>query len=284
MTEIRNTDAAAPSALLELAGVHKYFNRGTLSEVHALRDVSLSIAKGEFIVVVGQNGSGKSTLLQAIAGSYAPEVGTLHLNGIDITHWPDFRRARFIARVFQDPFTGTAAGLSIAENFAIASRRGIRRGLGRALNARLRSDIAARCRALGLGLEERLDVPIGTLSGGQRQALTLLMAVWQQPEILLLDEHTSALDPRSAELIIRLSKEIVTDAAITTLMVTHSLQDAINLGDRLIMMHRGRVVHDVSGADKRHLRVPDLMHWFDELRQIDQFDESTADFMRRAYV
>lgn len=270
--------------MLELRGVDLSFNRGSSSEVRALRGVDLSMDDGEFLVVLGQNGSGKSTLLNTIAGRYLPDAGSIALAGLAITSWPEHRRARSIGRVFQDPFTGTVASMSIAENFALASRRGKRRGLRSAVTDALREEIIARVRLLGLGLETRIDAPIGLLSGGQRQALTLLMATWRKPELLLLDEHTSALDPKSAELVIRLTRQIIETEKITTMMVTHSMQEATFLGDRLIMMQRGSIAHDIRGAEKRRLRPHELTGWFEELRQIEQLDESAADVLKRTYV
>src|SRR5262249_10148933 len=198
--------------------------------------------------------------------------------------WPEHRRASLVGRVFQNPFSGTAPGMSIAENLALAARRGRRRGLGWALNAPFRKAMRERVRELGMGLEDRLDNPIGTLSGGQRQALTLLMATWLKPQILLLDEHTAALDPRSADQVIRLSQAAIRRDHLTTLMVTHSMQQATNLGSRLIMMHRGRIVHDFRGAEKQRLRVDDPLARFEELRRQEQLDETAAELLRRAYV
>jgi putative ABC transport system ATP-binding protein len=189
-----------------------------------------------------------------------------------------------VGRVFQDPFSGTAPTLSVAENIALAARRGRRRGLSWALSRRTRSEIGDRVKGLGMGLEDRLEDPIGSLSGGQRQALTLLMATWVRPEVLLLDEHTAALDPRSAEHVIELSERIVAEQRLTAMMVSHSMQHAATLGDRLVMMHRGRVIQDFSGAAKRRLRPPDLLARFEEVRRSEMLDESAAELLRRAYV
>jgi putative tryptophan/tyrosine transport system ATP-binding protein len=270
--------------MLALQGIELSFNRGTNAEVRALRALDLTVEDGEFIVLLGQNGSGKSTLLHSIAGRYTPDAGRIVLHDTDITGWPEHRRASLIGRVFQDPFTGTVASMTIAENFALAARRGLSRGLSSAVTEPLREEIVRRIRLLGLGLEGRIDSPIGLLSGGQRQALTLLMATWRKPHLLLLDEHTSALDPKSAELVLRLSKELIATDRITTLMVTHSLPEATNLGDRLIMMHRGRIVNDIRGGEKSRLRPRELAGWFEELRQIEQLDESAAALLERTYV
>ena len=275
---------AAPSAALELAGVRKTFNPGTPNEVRALQGVSVSLAEASFTIVIGGNGSGKSTLLNAVAGNFMVDRGTIRLDGVDITSWPEHRRASLIGRVFQNPFSGTAPSMTVAENLALAARRGQRRGLSLALNARMRSEIRDRVRTLNMGLEDRLDNVIGSLSGGQRQALTLLMATWLKPSLLLLDEHTAALDPKTADQVIAVSEEIVRRDRLTTMMVTHSMQQAATLGDRLVMMHRGEVIHDFKGAEKRRLRAADLLARFEEVRRADQLDDSAAQMLRRLYV
>ena len=270
--------------MLEIAGVSKTFHPDTPNEVRALEHVDLSIDEGSFAIIIGTNGSGKSTLLSAVAGSFRVDRGTIRIAGTDVTMWPDHRRAAFIGRVFQNPFSGTAPSMTIAENLTLASRRGRPRGLGWALSSGIRRDLSDRIRALNLGLEQRLDNPIGSLSGGQRQALTLLMATLVKPKLLLLDEHTAALDPKSADHVIRLSEGIVARDKLTTLMVTHSMQQAATLGDRLIMMHRGRVIHDFRGAERQRLRPEGLMQRFEEIRRADLLDESAASLLRRAYV
>ena len=275
---------AAPSAALELAGVRKTFNPGTPNEVRALQGVSVSLAEASFTIVIGGNGSGKSTLLNAVAGNFMVDRGTIRLDGVDITSWPEHRRASRIGRVFQNPFSGTAPSMTVAENLALAARRGQRRGLSLALNARMRSEIRDRVRTLNMGLEDRLDNVIGSLSGGQRQALTLLMATWLKPSLLLLDEHTAALDPKTADQVIAVSEEIVRRDRLTTMMVTHSMQQAATLGDRLVMMHRGEVIHDFKGAEKRRLRAADLLARFEDVRRADQLDDSAAQMLRRLYV
>ena len=271
-------------AMLEIAGACKTFNEGTPTEVRALRGVTLRIAEGSFVTVIGTNGSGKSTLLNAIGGGFFLDSGSIRLAGTDLTAWPEHRRASLIGRVFQNPFSGTAPTMSIAENLALAARRGLRRGLGWVLGRTLRSDLRERIRTLNMGLEDRLDDPIGSLSGGQRQALTLLMATWLKPRLLLLDEHTAALDPKSADQVIQLSEEIIARERLTALMVTHSMQQAARLGDRLVMMHRGEVLHDLQGADKARVRVHDLLNRFEDVRRSDRLDESTAALLRRLYV
>lgn len=270
--------------MLSIQNLRKTFNAGTVNEVRALQGVDLTIDEGQFVIVLGMNGSGKSTLLNAIAGTFLPDHGSLTLAGHDVTRWAEHKRARLIGRVFQNPFSGTAPQMSIAENFALAARRGRPRGLTWALSRDLVGDLRARVSTLRMGLEDRLDNAIGSLSGGQRQALTLLMATWLRPSLLLLDEHTAALDPKSADQVIALSDEIIRREKLTTLMVTHSMQQAVSLGDRVVMMHRGRVLHDIRGAEKKRLRAEDLLDRFDEIRRREQLDEPAAALLRDLYV
>lgn len=270
--------------MLELTGIRKTFFPNTPNEVRSLAGIGLTIEEGSFVIVIGTNGSGKTTLLNAVAGTFFVDEGKIRLAGKDVTAWPEHRRAALIGRVFQNPFSGTAPNLSIAENLSLATRRGLRRTLGWAVGPARRAELYERVRALGMGLENRLDNPIGTLSGGQRQALTLLMATWRRPELLLLDEHTAALDPKSADQVITLSDQIIARDKLTALMVTHSMQQAANLGDRLIMMHRGKVLVDLRGAEKRRLRPEDLLARFEELRRGELLDESAAEVLRQVYV
>ena len=270
--------------MLDITRVYKTFNAGTPNEVRALRGVDLRIDEGSFVIVIGTNGSGKSTLLNAVAGSFFVDEGTLTLDGHDITAWPEHRRASLIGRVFQNPFSGTAPSMTIAENLVLAARRGLGRGLGWALKRSMRDELRDRVSTLEMRLEDRIDNPIGSLSGGQRQALTLLMASWRKPRLLLLDEHTAALDPKSADQVIRISEEIVARDKLTTMMVTHSMQQAANLGDRLVMMQRGVIIHDFRDAEKKRLRANDLLARFEEVRRADQLDESAADMLRRLYA
>jgi putative ABC transport system ATP-binding protein len=270
--------------MLEIADIKKTFHAGTPNEVRALRGVSLTIERSSFVCVIGTNGSGKSTLLNAVAGAFLTDSGRICLDGADITRWPEHRRAKLIGRVFQDPFSGTAPSMTIAENLALAARRGQPRGLRFALSTGRRGELRDRVAAMGLNLEDRLNNPIGTLSGGQRQSLTLLMAGLLKPSLLLLDEHTAALDPKSADQVIRLTQEFISRDKLTTLMVTHSMQQAASLGDRVIMMDRGRVAFDISGQAKRRLRPEDLLSRFEELRRANQLDESAAEMLRRQYV
>ena len=270
--------------MLDVRRISKTFNPGSINEVRSLREVSLSIEDGSFVTVIGTNGSGKSTFLNAVAGTFFVDSGTIHLGGRNITRWAEHRRASMIGRVFQNPFSGTAPTMSIAENLALAARRGRSRGLGPALGAGWMRELHDRVRVLRMGLETRLENAIGTLSGGERQALTLLMATWLRPEILLLDEHTAALDPKSGDKVIRVSEDIIARDKLTALMVTHSMSQAATLGDRLIMMHRGRIIYDVRGAEKRRLRPADLLARFEEVRRGEQLDESAADMLKRAYI
>jgi putative ABC transport system ATP-binding protein len=270
--------------MLGIRAARKTFNADTPNEVRALQGVDIDVDEGSFVIIIGTNGSGKSTLLNAVAGACFLDAGSIRLAGIDITSWPEHRRASMIGRVFQNPFSGTAPSMSIAENLALAARRGKARGLGWALTGAAWDEFRERVRRLNMGLEDRLGNPIGSLSGGQRQALTLLMASWIKPKLLLLDEHTAALDPRSADQVIRLSEEIVACDQLTTLMVTHSMQQASQLGDRLIMMHRGEILHDFRGAEKLRLRAGDLLTRFEDVRRAEQLDESAAAMLRRLYV
>jgi putative ABC transport system ATP-binding protein len=260
------------------------FHPGTSNEVRALDAVNLALERGTFTVVLGTNGSGKSSLLNAIAGTLPAGGGRIRLDGRDITRWPEERRARLISRVFQNPFAGTASDLTVAENLTLAAQRGSGRWLRPAVGRERRRGIAKLVARLGMGLEQRLDTPMGLLSGGQRQALTVLMATMVRPALLLLDEHTAALDPRSAEQVIRLTREVIAAGGLTTLMVTHSMTQATQLGDRVLVMHRGRIAFDLPGARRQRLREDDLLQLFDQLRWADRLDESAAEMLRRAYV
>ena len=270
--------------MLEVRAISKTFHAGTANEVRALQNVEVPLDDGSFVVIIGTNGSGKSPLLNAVAGPFLVDAGRISLAGQDITRWPEHRRAKFIGRVFQNPFSGTAPNMSIAENLALATRRGQPRRLGWALNPKLVKELRDRVCTLNMGLEDRLDNAIGSLSGGQRQALTLLMASWLKPDLLLLDEHTAALDPKSADQVIRLSHEIISREKLTTFMVTHSMQQAVNLGERIIMMHRGRVLHDLRGAERQRVRVDELLDRFEEVRRRELLDTAAAEMLRRNYV
>ncbi len=251
--------------MLELKNVCKTFNAGTVNEKVALRGVNLTLEEGDFVTVIGGNGAGKSTTLNAIAGVWPVDEGSIIIDGIDVTGLPDFKRAKLIGRVFQDPMTGTAATMQIEENLALANRRGLKRGLKWGVTNADRELFVEKLKILNLGLEDRLTAKVGLLSGGQRQALTLLMATLQRPKLLLLDEHTAALDPKTAEKVLEATETIVNSQKLTTLMVTHNMKDAINHGNRLIMMNEGHVVLDIKGEEKKHLTVEDLLHQFEKV-------------------
>lgn len=251
--------------MLKLSHVKKTFNRGTVTEKRALTGVDLTLADGDFVTVIGGNGAGKSTLLNMIAGVYPLDSGTVELDGEDISRLSEPKRAKYLGRVFQDPMRGTAADMQIEENLALAKRRGQRRTLRWGITRAEREEYAELLKKLDLGLETRMQAKVGLLSGGQRQALTLLMATLTNPRVLLLDEHTAALDPKTAAKVLELTEQIVDERKLTTLMVTHNMNDAIRLGNRLIMMHEGRVIYDVAGDEKRALTVPDLLQKFEEV-------------------
>jgi len=248
--------------VLELVNVRKTFNPKTVNEKVALDGVNLRLEDGDFVTVIGGNGAGKSTMLNAIAGVWPVDSGRIAIDGYELTHLPEHRRAALLGRVFQDPMTGTAATMQIEENLALAARRGQRRTLKAGITRQEREAYREKLARLGLGLEDRMTAKVGLLSGGQRQALTLLMATLKKPKLLLLDEHTAALDPRTAAKVLELSEQIVTENHLMTLMVTHNMRDAIRYGNRLIMMNEGRVILDVSGDEKKHLTVEMLMEAF----------------------
>ncbi len=248
--------------MLELKGLYKTFNPGTANEKRAIDGLDLTLEEGDFVTVIGGNGAGKSTTLNLIAGVFPPDRGTITLNGRDLTHLSEHRRAKYLGRVFQDPMMGTAATMGIEENLALALRRGKSRGLRPGIHNQERELYRERLATLGLGLEDRMTSKVGLLSGGQRQALTLLMATLKKPELLLLDEHTAALDPKTADKVLQLTKEIVERDHLTTLMVTHNMRNAIEYGNRLIMMDAGRVVVDLRGEEKKNLTVRELLEKF----------------------
>ncbi len=248
--------------MLELKGVSKTFNMGTVNEKKALVDIDFTIEDGDFITVIGGNGAGKSTLLNVIAGVYTPESGSIVLAGKDITRLSEHKRAKYLGRVFQDPMTGTAASMEIQENLALAYRRGKLRGLRWGVPKKEKAFFKQQLAFLGLGLEDRMTAKVGLLSGGQRQALTLLMATLKKPELLLLDEHTAALDPKTAARVLEVTEEIASRENLTTLMITHNMRDAIRYGNRLIMMHEGKIIYDVKGEEKQKLTVAELLDKF----------------------
>ncbi len=259
--------------MFEVKNIHKTFNAGTVNEKHALRGVSLTLNDGDFVTVIGGNGAGKSTLLNAVAGVWAVDSGSISIDGRDLTHMPEHKRARYIGRVFQDPMQGTAATMQIEENLALAARRGKRRTLRPGITKAERAEYIERLKILDLGLEERLTSKVGLLSGGQRQALTLLMATLIKPQLLLLDEHTAALDPKTAAKVLDATDLLVSKDHLTTLMITHNMKDAIAHGNRLIMMYEGRIVIDVSGEEKRKLTVPQLLELFNKVSGSDEADD-----------
>ena len=248
--------------MLDLINVRKTFNPRTVNERVALDHINLHLNDGDFVTIIGGNGAGKSTILNAIAGVWPVDEGSIIIDGNDVTNLPEHRRAAFLGRVFQDPMTGTAASMQIEENLALARRRGERRTLRLGITRAEREEYRERLKTLGLGLEDRMTAKVGLLSGGQRQALTLLMATLKKPKLLLLDEHTAALDPHTAAKVLQLSDQIVRENGLITMMVTHNMRDAIAYGNRLIMMHAGNIILDISGEDKKKLTVPDLMEAF----------------------
>ena len=259
--------------MLEICGINKTFNPGTVNANHALKDLSLHLAEGESIAVIGGNGAGKYTLLNAVAGVWSVDSGSIHLGGADITHLPEYKRAKYIGRVFQDPMMGTAANMQIEENLALAARRGGHRSLRMGITKAERAQFREMLKILDLGLEDRLTDKFGLLSGGQRQALTLLMATLQKPKLLLLDEHTAALDPKTAAKVMEVTRTLVNQDQLTTLMITHNMRDAIEYGDRLLMMYGGRIVVDVSGEEKKNLTVEQLLNLFSQASGSDEVDD-----------
>ncbi|MBP3657057.1 MAG: ABC transporter ATP-binding protein [Clostridia bacterium] len=250
--------------MLKINHIAKTFNPGTITEKKALTDVHLHLEPGDFVTVIGGNGAGKSTMLNAVAGVFPVDHGTISIDGVDVTHLPEHKRAAYLGRVFQDPMTGTAATMNIEENMALAMRRGEKRGLRWGISAMEREMYREQLSKLGLGLENRMSSKVGLLSGGQRQALTLLMATMRTPKLLLLDEHTAALDPKTAAKVLELSEMIIAKQKLTAMMITHNMRDAIAMGNRLIMMHEGRIVVDVRGEHKASLTREDLMGLFEK--------------------
>ena len=251
--------------MLQIRDIHKTFNAGTINEKRALQGVTLHLKPGDFVTVIGGNGAGKSTLMNSVAGVYGIDSGRIMIDGQDVTHLPEYKRAKYIGRVFQDPMMGTAATMQIEENMALAARRGKVRTLLPGITNKERKFYKEQLKILDLGLEERLTAKVGLLSGGQRQALTLLMAAMQKPKLLLLDEHTAALDPKTAAKVLDATQRIVEKDNLTTLMITHNMRDAITYGNRLIMMYDGRVAVDVSGEEKKNLTVEQLLNLFSQV-------------------
>ena len=250
--------------MLEIKNVHKTFNKGTINEKKALNGVNLHLDPGDFVTIIGGNGAGKSTTLNMVAGVYPIDQGTIILDGKDISDLPEYKRAYMLGRVFQDPMMGTAAGMQIEENMAMANRREKKRGLSWGITKKEKEMFKEKLQMLDLGLEDRMTSKVGLLSGGQRQALTLLMATLKKPSLLLLDEHTAALDPKTAKKVLDITEKIVARDNLTTMMVTHNMKDAINIGNRLIMMSDGKIIYDVKGEEKKKLKVADLLQKFEE--------------------
>lgn len=250
--------------MLDINHIAKTFNPGTITEKVALRDADLHLAEGDFVTIIGGNGAGKSTMLNAVSGTFLVDSGSIVIDGVDVTRLPEHKRARYLGRVFQDPMNGTAATMSIEENMALAYRRGQRRGPFKwGITAKERSIFSDSLSTLELGLEDRLNAKVGLLSGGQRQALTLLMATLKKPKLLLLDEHTAALDPKTAAKVLHLTRKLIQEGGLTALMVTHNMKDALQYGNRTIMMHEGRIVVDIGREAKSQLRVEDLLKMFE---------------------
>ncbi|MGN0106755.1 MAG: ABC transporter ATP-binding protein [Hominilimicola sp.] len=251
--------------MLKVNGIYKTFNKGTINEKKALNGVDLELNEGDFVTIIGGNGAGKSTLLNSICGVFRVDSGSIVIDGTDVTRLPEHKRAKYLGRVFQDPMMGTAADMWIEENMSLAYRRGKPRGLKWAITNKERIMYKEMLSQLGLGLEDRLSSKVGLLSGGQRQALTLLMAVMRKPKLLLLDEHTAALDPKTAETVLNLSEKFIAEENLTAMMITHNMKDAITHGNKLIMMHEGRIIYSVSGEEKKALTVDDLLKKFADI-------------------
>ena len=259
--------------MLEIKNIFKTFNPGTINEKRALNGVSLTLNDGDFVTIIGGNGAGKSTLMNAIAGVFGVDAGSILIDGVDVTNLPEYKRAKYIGRVFQDPMMGTAATMQIEENLALAARRGAKRTLRSGITKAEREKYREQLKILDLGLENRMTAKVGLLSGGQRQALTLLMATLKKPKLLLLDEHTAALDPKTAEKVLDATERIVAKDRLTTVMITHNMRDAIAHGNRLIMMYDGKILIDVSGEEKRSLTVEQLLALFSKASGSDEADD-----------
>ena len=259
--------------MLKIENVYKTFNAGTVNEKVALQGLNLHLREGDFVTVIGGNGAGKSTMLNAVTGVFGVDSGSILIDGVDVSHLPEYKRAKFIGRVFQDPMMGTAATMQIEENLALAARRGKPRTLRIGITKAEREEYMEKLKILDLGLEDRMTAKVGLLSGGQRQALTLLMATLQKPKLLLLDEHTAALDPKTAAKVLDATQKIVEKDHLTTLMITHNMRDAIAYGNRLIMMYNGHIVVDVSGEEKKNLTVEQLLNLFSQASGSDEVDD-----------
>ncbi|HOZ21532.1 MAG TPA: ATP-binding cassette domain-containing protein [bacterium] len=270
--------------MIDITGLCKTFNTGTINETRALQNVTLHVNRGDFVTIIGTNGSGKSTLLNAVAGSFLPDAGAIRIDGREVTRLRDFQRAADIARVFQNPFSGTAPKMTILENLHMAWLRNKPCRPVQSLDAARRDAYRSELGRLEMQMEKRLDHLIGSLSGGQRQAITLLMAVIARPKVLLLDEHTAALDPKSAAQVVKLTRHFIEREQLTAIMVTHSMQQALDLGNRTIMMHKGQIIDDIPLEEKRRLTVDDLLDKFAELRKNEQLTEDVLMELRREYI
>ena len=259
--------------MLKIENVYKTFNAGTVNEKVALQGLNLHLKEGDFVTVIGGNGAGKSTMLNAVTGVFGVDSGKILIDGVDVSYLPEYKRAKYIGRVFQDPMMGTAATMQIEENLALAARRGKPRTLRIGITKAERAEYMEKLKILDLGLEDRMTAKVGLLSGGQRQALTLLMATLQKPKLLLLDEHTAALDPKTAAKVLDATQKIVEKDHLTTLMITHNMRDAIAYGNRLIMMYNGHIVVDVSGEEKKNLTVEQLLNLFSQASGSDEVDD-----------
>ena len=259
--------------MLEVRDIFKTFNPGTINEKRALNGLNLHLKPGDFVTVIGGNGAGKSTMLNSVAGVFPVDAGSILIDGVDVTHLPEYKRAKYIGRVFQDPMMGTAATMQIEENLALAARRGKPRTLRIGITKQEREEYREQLKILDLGLEDRMTAKVGLLSGGQRQALTLLMATLQKPKLLLLDEHTAALDPKTAAKVLEATERIVRKDNLTTMMITHNMRDAIAYGNRLIMMYDGHIVVDVSGEEKKNLTVEQLLNLFSQASGSDEVND-----------
>lgn len=270
--------------MIAITNVTKTFNPGTIDKVEALKMISLDVKEHEFVTVIGTNGSGKSTLLNMIAGNILPDSGTISIDGRDVTKKQDFQRAKYIARVFQNPYSGTAPGMTIAENLLMAWFRGKHRYPLTSLKGNLKIRFREQLASLDMQLEDRLENLMGSLSGGQRQAVTLLMAVLQTPRVLLLDEHTAALDPKTAGQVIQLTSKFVAANRLTVILVTHSMQQALAMGTRIIMMHKGRIIEDFSGEEKKRLTAEDLLIKFEDIRKLEKLTPELIENMKNQYI
>ena len=270
--------------MIKINNLNKTFNKGTINEVYALKNISLEIKESDFVTIIGTNGSGKSTLLNAIAGSFAPDTGDIFINNENVTKQADFKRAKYVSRVFQNPYSGTAPDMTIAENLLIAYNRSKKIFPRIGLNSKLIKNFRDQVAQLEMQLEDRLDNVIGSLSGGQRQAITLLMATIIKPKVLLLDEHTAALDPKTAAQVIKLTQRFVSADKLTTIMITHSMQQALEFGNKTIMMYKGEVIDSLSEAEKKRLTVNDLLNKFSDLRKKEKVSDSLISDLRQKYL